>query len=761
MLFKKMLRDMKINRTQFISIFIMAILSVLVLTGLHAEWYGMKVESDRYYAENRLPTLWMMGRNYSPEDVKRVEGLDKVQATSRRLTVDVETTLPNQPVLRLNVVEENTLSKPHVVDGDAFDIHQQGIWLDHTFADAQGLKVGDVLTIKAMGLESQQTIRGLIMHPEYVYNVKDESELLPHPESFGFAYLSRESLPQSLPLPFNQILILTESEKDSEAVKSELERLFTGNYTAILSREDHVSVAMMDNEIEQNKAVGEVFPVIFFLIAALAMLTTMTRMIASQRTQIGVLKALGYSKRKILFHYVSYGLWIGLAGGLIGLVAGPLIIPPILFTMQKSLYILPNWYAALSPVDGISVVLAVLCCGASCYFACRRELTEVPAAALRPRPPRAGRHTWLEKSAFWQRMGFNRQWNIRDILRSKLRSIMAAVGVTGSMTLLLCAFGLRDTVSGVSSRMYGELHTYESRIHLQEDISQDALKAIEERVEGQWIQESAIEIAANGKEKTATLTVLGEGTGIVYKDEKNRVVELPPKGIGLSYKMAQVLGIKMGDTLKWRIIGQEEWITSEVHTLYRTPMGQGITMTEEAYKDLGKTLVPTARLAYKAFDQEDGLTGIKNVRAKDDLIRSFNTMLESIQMMIFILILAAVILGVVVLYNLGVLSFTERVRELATLKVLGFFSREIRSLLRKQNIWLTCLGILLGIPGGYGIIDFILSTMSESIDMQTKVTWLTLVLCILITFVLSAGVNFMLSRRIKTIDMVSSLKAVE
>ncbi len=761
MLFKKMLRDMRNNLTQFVSIFIMSILGVLVLTGIHAEWYGMKTEVDRYYKENKLPSLWMMGREYSLEDLEQVRSLDEVRAASRRLTMDVETTLSDQPVLRLNVVEDHTLSTPYVIEGDAFDASQKGLWLDSTFALAHNLRIGDSLTLRAMGIESVQTIRGLILHPEYVYNVKDDSELLPTPESYGFAFLTRGSLPQNLPLPYNQLLILAESQKDSEKVQSELEQHFSGRYSAIVNREDHPSVAMMDNEIEQNKAVGEVFPVIFFIIAALSMLTTMTRMTSNQRTQIGILKALGFSKRKILFHYVSYGLWIGLAGGLIGLASGPLIIPPILFTMQKSLYLLPNWYAVLSPVDAIAVILAVLCCGASSYFACRKELKEVPAAALRPRPPKAGRHTRWEKSAFWHRMGFSLQWNIRDVLRSKLRSAMAVVGVIGCMALLLCALGLRDTINGVSSRMYGELHTYESKISLQETVSQIELKVIEEKVDGQWIQESAVEIQAGGMDKKASLTVLGKGSAMVFKDKGGGEVGLPTEGIGLSYKMAQTLGVKMGDTLQWRIIGQKEWISSEVHTLYRTPMGQGIAMSEEAYIAMGKTLTPTARLAYEPFRQEDGLTGIKNIRDKDELIKSFDTMLDSIQMMVFILILAAVILGVVVLYNLGALSFAERVRELATLKVLGFFSREIRSLLQKQNIWLTCLGILLGIPLGYGIIGFILSTMSESIDMQTQVTWPAFVLCVLVTFILSVGVNFLLSKKIKNIDMVSSLKAVE
>ena len=197
---------------------------------------------------------------------------------------------------------------------------------------------------------------------------------------------------------------------------------------------------------------GGVFPIVFFLIAALAMLTTMTRMTNNQRTQIGTLKALGFSQRKILLHYLSYGVWIGLAGGMIGLFIGPLFIPPILFNMQKTIYTLPNWSVAISPSSLLAVAIAVLCCGASSYFACYGQLKEVPAATLRPKAPKVGRHTAFEKSKLWRKFGFSVQWNLRDTMRSRIRSIMAVVGVMGCSALLLFGLGLRDTVNGVSKR---------------------------------------------------------------------------------------------------------------------------------------------------------------------------------------------------------------------------------------------------------------------------------------------------------------------
>ncbi len=761
MLLRKMFRDIKTNVTQFISIFIMSVLGVLVFSGINAEWYGMESEADRYYEESRMPEFWIMGQDFSRETAAEVSKIPGVLTVSRRLTLDSVAVLEGRPTIRLNIVEDNQLSRPHIVEGAMFDTTQDGLWLDASFAEAHHLKIGGFITLEAFGLKINKKILGFILHPEYVYNVKDESELLPNPNVFGFAFMTQNALPAEIPLPNNQLLIKAAMDANLPVVHSSLETTLFGKYSLILTRDNHPSTAMFRSEIEQSKAMGGVFPVVFFLIAALSMLTTMTRLVSNQRTQIGTLKAMGFKRRKILFHYVSYGLWIGLAGGIIGLFTGPLIIPPILFTMQKSLYSLPDWYAIIVPTDWTAVAVAVLCCSASSYFACRKELSEVPAATLRPRAPKIGRHTRWEKSRSWHKLGFSVQWNIRDIFRSKVRSIMAVAGVTGSMALLLCALGLSDTVSGISNWMYGDLHTYQSKIILKEDISAEEKGVLKDRYSGQWVQESGIEINKNGIKKTGSLTVLGEGTQIRFKDSDHQPIELPGSGIALSYKMAGLLHAEIGDKIEWRLYGQNTWQQSEILKIFRTPMGQGIAMSEEAYEKTGDTMKPSALLSAHLVKDAEKLPGVKGVQEKADLIKSFSTMLESMQMMIGILILAAVILGVVVLYNLGALSFTERLRELATLKVLGLFSRKIRSLLQKQNIWLTVLGIFLGIPCGYALVGFILSTMTDTMDMFTRITPYSLVLCCSGTFLLSVSVNYLLSHKVKTIDMVSSLKAVE
>lgn len=761
MLFRKMVRDMRLNLTQFISIFLLAILGVFVYTGIHAEWAGMEAETDRYYIHSNMPDLWVYSSNFSVEDVISTKELPGVTNAARRLSIDGTAELPGEPVLRINAFTTADISTPHVVEGDDFDPDSEGLWLDISFARAHGIKAGDMLTVKMPGNDFTSCVSGLIMHPEFIHNVKDESTIMPDPKAFGHVFISAKALENFEMLPYNQLLLLLEDNADVDVTQTLLEDYFQDRYILQLSRQNHPSTSAIRSEILQNKAVGGIFPVVFFLVAALSMLTTMTRMTTVQRTQIGILKALGFSNRKILFHYISYGTWIGLIGGIIGLITGPLFIPPMLFVMQRSIYDLPAWYGILSLSDFLAVILAMLCCSASSWFACRRELKDEPAAALRPKVPKAARHTVLERNRLWFSLGFSTQWNVRDLLRNRTRSAMAILGVLGCSALLIFGLGLRDTTSGLSQRMYHDINRYESRLLLEDSATEDEISSIGAKYNGQWIYETAVEIKSGDSKENGVLSILGEGDQIHFEDEGRNPVTITNDDISLTYKMASLLDVKKGDPIQWRVYGERDWHTSSITLLYRNPAGQGISMTDKKYKELGFTFKPNALLSPTAISETSKKDGIKNVQSRNELIDSLDALLESIRLVIIILILAAALLGSIVLYNLGSLSFMERIRELATLRVLGFFPREIRSLLNKQNIWMTSIGILLGIPSGMALIKVLLSTMSDSLDFVMVISPLTYVISITGTFMLSLLVNFIQCSKIKRIDMVSSLKSVE
>jgi len=761
MLFRKMRRDMRLNLSQFISIFLMSILGVFVYTGIHAEWAGMETEVNRYYASSHMPDLWVYGSNFTVDDVNSVNTLSGVSKAARLLCTDGTAELPGRPILRVNIFTSADISTPHIVEGNTFDPDSEGLWLDYSFAKAHNIKTGDLLTINLLNTEYTANVSGLIMHPEYIHNVKDESTIMPDPETFGHVFITAASLENAEMLPYNQLLLLLDDGADADSVQAQLEKHFNDRYILQISRKTHPSAAVIHSEINQSKAIGGIFPVVFFLIAALSMFTTMTRLTSGQRTQIGILKAIGFSNKKILFHYVSYGIWIGLAGGITGLVSGPLVIPPILFVLQRSMYDLPDWYSVLSFSDFLAVILAIVCCGASSWFACRKELCEVPAAVLRPKVIKAARHSALEKSKLWLRLGFSAQWNLRDLLRNRTRSLMAILGVLGCSALFIFGLGLRDTTFGLSRWMYYDINRYESRILLEDSATEAEISAIAAEYEGQWISESAVEIKAGDSKETGTLSVLGDGDLIRFEDDKGVPVTISDNDICLTYKMADLLDIKQGDAIQWRVYGEKEWTGSNVTLLYRAPMGQGISMTRERYEDLDFTFRPTALLTSDAVPETAEIDGIKGVQSRNNLISSLDALLESIKLIIVILLLAAIILGCVVLYNLGSLSFTERIRELATLKVLGYFSGELRSLLNKQNIWITIIGILLGIPAGKALIRILLSAMSDSMDFVMVISPFTYIVSILGTFLLSMCISLFQARKIKGIDMVSSLKSVE
>ena len=220
-----------------------------------------------------------------------------------------------------------------------------------------------------------------------------------------------------------------------------------------------------------------------------------------------------------------------------------------------------------------------------------------------------------------------------------------------------------------------------------------------------------------------------------------------------------MLGVEKGDKISWHIYGQEKWITGEVGEIYRSPVSQGITISRELFEQQGLQFTPTAIVSGEKFSNPP--EGVESIWSISDLTESYETMTEAMNIMVYVLIIAAVLLAIVVLYNLGVLSFTERERELATLKVIGFQSGKIRQLLLTQNIWLTVIGVVFGIPSGKLLIDFMLSTMGDSFDLMRIILVSNIVISIMITFILSVFVNYLFSGKIRRIDMVSSLKAVE
>ena len=301
-----MQRDMRQNRAQFISIFLMSFLGVFIYAGINAEWFGLRTTIDRYYQETNLADVWVIGSSFTAADRDRLLIGSAIADVERRLTFDGTALLEGNPLLTLNFIEGegNRISTSKKISGADFAHDPDGLWLDQNFAEAHNLHIGDQLQLSLSGLIITKEIRGLVINPEYVYAVSGNSDLVPDHQQYGFAFLSEQAFPKMIPMPYNQLLLTIVAEENVSAVEDFIKAELGEKCSVILTRESHGSYQMFDAEIEQHRAMGSVFPIAFLAIAVLTILTTMTRMVNNQRIQIGTLKAIGFKDRKILFHYV-------------------------------------------------------------------------------------------------------------------------------------------------------------------------------------------------------------------------------------------------------------------------------------------------------------------------------------------------------------------------------------------------------------------------------------------------------------------------
>lgn len=756
MLAKKMIRDIKNHKIQFISIFLMAFLGVYVFVGFESESFGFQQTADTYYGETNLADAWIYTSNLDGDFRDRVDDLSLTLDSNRQLVINSIADFKNDPDITLHFLEDDSISKFYKVKGDNFNLSDgDGVWLDIRFADAKNLTVGDNITFEFNGVEIQKQIRGLGYSPEHLYQTSDSS-MIPDYDKMGFAYLSHKAFPIS-DVPYNVLLV--KYDANATAYEKQLDNDLDRNYSTFMTRAQHPSFAEFHDETEQHKMMTDVIPLIFIIISMLTLLTTMTRIINSQRTQIGILKALGFKNRTIMLHYISYGFLMVLAGTVLGFILGPVTLPPVMFEEMSSLYSIPYW---LSGFDISFIIVSILMVGLSVlisYLACRNIVNESPSSAIRPKAPKITTSGFLEKFKFWKRTSFNVRWNYRDTKRNKFRALMSIVGVMACTLIIVASFGCMDGFDEMKEWSYENINHYSSKLVLEDNATQSQIDYIAEEVDGEKLMESSIEIKANDIKKSGLVTVLDGNKLYTPTDDDKNPIEIKDNEISLSKKMAEMLNVKVGDTVKWHIMGSDKWVNTKIDRIHSDPTSQGIILSKEKLDNLGLNYTQTSIIS--SMEVDDDFEGVKTIFSMDSLTDSWDEMMESSMSIIYLLAAFASLLSVIVLYNLGLLSFTEIKREFATLKVLGFKSAQLRKLLLTQNLWFTTIGFIVGVPLGRETLQYLWGTMGDSFYLNANISLKTIIITFLITYVVSILVNLMFSGKIKKLNMVESLKENE
>lgn len=539
------------------------------------------------------------------------------------------------------------------------------------------------------------------------------------------------------------------------------------DYSAIVDRKSIPGLARLDSELEQHQSFSYLFVIIFVGIAILVIATSMGRMVEQQRTQIGTMNALGLKRHKIMLHYISFSLVVSVVGVVLGLLAGTLWGSPAVIGMFANWYIVPGLHSVFHPMYFIIAAGIVAVCVLASYISCRKLLHIKPAEALRPAAPKKGKKCIFERLPFWKKLSFTSQYNIRDISRAKLRSFMCVIGTAVGMLLMIYAVGCNELLGSMIEINFNRVTVGEYQIKFSEDAKTEDVDDMAEELDGEVVMVNQVEVAKKknapaDEKKKETITVL-EGKNLYnILDLNNQIKELTPGTIGISRKLAADLDVKVGDTVYWHLYTKNTWYEAKVGTIYRSLESQGIAYLREDYEKTGAEYIPSFLMTDdKAAKDKTDLDYVTGVNSKSEMQAAYESSMEIMNMMVGMMAVFSILMIVVVLYNSGVLSFRERVKEFATLKVLGLRSPKIRRILSMQNLWLSIIGILIGAPLGNVSLNAMINTNGENFDYNLSLAPVDYIIAGILVMTISMLVSFMFSKRIRKLDMVEILKGVE
>ena len=572
-------------------------------------------------------------------------------------------------------------------------------------------------------------------------------------------------------------------EKLRDARKT-IDELADGEWT-VLNRRQHYATVTYDSTIKQMAAIGRIFPFFFLMVAVLVCLTTMARTVDEQRGEIGVLRALGYTRLQCAGKYLIYSGAATLLGEVIGVIVGMATFPLVIYNTWRMMYILPpvklsvQWWLVLLTDAAFLAVMSL-----TTWFACSKDMVEVPAQLLRPKSPKLGKNMLLEKITFiWSRISFTWKVTIRNIVRYKSRFIMTVAGVAGCTALLVTGFGIKDSISGMVGKHYNEITQYDGLVYIEDSLSDTEAEKLRREIEA----DDEIDLAMlfydfnsdaygkNDSSDSVRVQVYENGEDIVNTyDLRTRKghhpLQLTDDGAVINEKLAERAGVKVGDTIE---IKDEEGRkhTVEVSAITEMYIFHCVFMTRDYYERTVGELPVSRALAITASSEEAvhsvqkklaDTEGIDGLEFHEATLERFDTMVKSLDIIVWTIIISSMALAFVVLGNLINVNISERQREIATLKVLGFRRNEVESYIYKENNILTFFGAVAGVPLGIWLHSTIMLTVEmDYIMFGRSVNPSSMLISVGLTVLFGVLVNLSMRRRLHAIRMVESLKSVE
>lgn len=773
-LFRKVIRDLRQNAVQFLAIFITTLLSLLFVGGFNVSDVGVALSATEYLTETNYKDMNIQGAVFTPAQVLSLSQTEGVKAVNGVLHAEGKTTLDRERLLAISYIDGNEVSKMKLMEGEPYERGAKGAWVEDIFARAMGLRPGDVLSITSDNQTFQVQIRGLVYAPEYLYYVPNSTYPEPEYGTHGFVIMDISEAPGGTVLfdemiidledVHGQVLTLTEKEIGTmNRMRSKIAEKMDNPELLIETKTEDAMYDIYTTEMNSSAALSTVFPALFMAVALLGILSTMTRITSAQRTQIGTMKALGFSTRTITLHYLCYPTFVAALACVFGVFIGKYTLGVYLNEMDAYYYQNPLLREQLSVRSLLMSLLAIGMCVLTTFVSARGLLVQNASEILRPEAPKGGTRGAWESMRFWETLKFATRWNIRDVAKNRLRTVMSLFGILLCSALLFSAVSFYESLGSQSDWMYNELVRIRYQMVFQEGTSYGTVYDYAYEYAGQMIQEEKADIIIGDLEMINPLTIVGEGSLFRVQDERYDYMEIPPEGVLIGMRLMDAYDIRVGDSVTFRLPGNRQTWRTKIVGVCRIATEQGLIMSREAWERIGGVFAPSILYTNKTLpDTLKTRPGVESVNSVEALKQALENSHEVGYTATYIIIIMAIVTGVTVLYNLGVLSYLEKVREIATLKVLGFQSKSIRFILLQQNLTLTAVGALLGIPlGAWTVNTLIAAFIGEDGDLRVEMTLLAYLIAVGGTFLVSVAVNLLVTRQVNHVDMVEALKGVE
>ncbi|MBO8441658.1 MAG: FtsX-like permease family protein [Firmicutes bacterium] len=756
LLFLKNIRDFRKNFGEFLSIFILAFISLFVFSGLLSVSNGINNSYEQWANKSNLATQFVKVRNHdhlnSLKVNKKIVNIDGQFQTNCTLNSN------KNKLLQLNIIQKNDVSKFFVKKGASFNKNAYGVWLDYNFAKKNKLSVGDKVQLNIGNKNISCPIVGLIESPNYIGYTSPSNNIVANHSRYGYVFSNYKTMP-IFKNEINSLLIRSTMNASKNDIDSYIRNKLGTNVIYLNTRKSNTNIVKIIDKVATIKKLALMFCSILFFLVIVTTTTTVERLVNSQKTIIGSLKALGLSNFKIKLHYVIYGAFPTFIGSILGLYLGPITIGKDILNKQKALYNMPNWHILFSRYSWLALIIIVLVGILSSFYAVNKLLSSDSIASIMQN--QSVEHNLIFQPHF--KFSWSTNWVLRDKLRSLGKELIGVVGISGSIMLLMASIGEFNSFKYTNNQTFGTVFSYKNEIKTIPLSKNDNEKILNELDNDyQELQQANSEIQNSNKSISTTMNIIDNGIYINLPLSKNKNININKKGVYITHYLAKKYGLKVGSNIKIMSQYQSKPIYLPILGITKISGPQGIYLSKNIWTSLGNKFTPNVIFTNRNISKKIiNMPSVVETTSLSQNLYQANKVIDTFSSIMMLLIIFAILLSWFILFNLNMLNFIERKHEYSTMKVMGFYQKEIQNIILKDSIITYIFGVIIGVPLGLIFLKYYITVAnSDTTEFFAHIGIMGIIVSCVIVLINVILISMVIGKRVKKINMASAFKSV-